>query len=670
MRPFSAAAFLALLSFPAALAACGGSESAVPPPTILGISPPAFVGASSQPFTIDVLDPAPAPGNPCVVRFTATTGTPFLGGTSATAEVPGLMETVSTITGMSPPSNGTTTATVTLLFTWRPSAVSDGPIASFVENPPVASDDAYDAIGNVLFLHGFVGGLLANDSDPDGDPVLVSSVQNPSVNGGAVTVTSNGAFTYDPPTGFEGTDTFTYTVTDGALTATATVTMTVVDPVWFIDGSAAPGGDGRMSAPFDSVAAFMARQGMGAVADPDEGDVVFLYDAPAAYVGPLALLDEQRLVGQGVDLVVSGTLLVPAGDRPVLGSPSGTTLELSRTCSVEGLDVASASGAAISRSASLVGGTVTVDSVAVTATGGPALTSEGEAAVYDVTFDDVTATASNAGGIVVHGGTGTLDVTGVATISTSGGTLGAIDLVGSGVAATFASMDVDAALDAIDLDDFTGRFSVTGGSATAVRHVVRALNAHGPSGAPARIEVRGCTDLVAGSVAFRFGVSSGTFAAGARLDVLIVDDDLPTSAGKAIAFEGDLGSPVTYVARIADNHFPAAGDVDLTVAPGSALHATVVNNATSLGAFRNVAQGGILYLDVRENTFASYEVSTVLAPGQGTGVVIDTLPSGSVYASQVEAWIESQNTGPASVTDPSVFPATNFFNAKTLILVP
>ncbi len=69
--------------------------------------------------------------------------------------------------------------------------------------------------------------LLANDSDPDGDPLAIESVSEPQ-NGrlerdGAVVV-------YTPGRGFHGVDLFTYTVSDGrGGVATASVALTVLE---------------------------------------------------------------------------------------------------------------------------------------------------------------------------------------------------------------------------------------------------------------------------------------------------------------------------------------------------------------------------------------------------------------------------------------------------------
>ena len=69
--------------------------------------------------------------------------------------------------------------------------------------------------------------VLANDSDPNGDPIGVISVTDPA--NGSVTVEDDGSLTYYAPApGFKGPDNFTYTISDGnGGTATATVRVTV-----------------------------------------------------------------------------------------------------------------------------------------------------------------------------------------------------------------------------------------------------------------------------------------------------------------------------------------------------------------------------------------------------------------------------------------------------------
>jgi hypothetical protein len=89
-----------------------------------------------------------------------------------------------------------------------------------VNDAPTANDDAISvAIGTPVDVN-----VLGNDSDVDGDPLSLSVVSDPPH--GAATI--NGTqITYVPDSGFVGTDTFTYTVTDGANTDTAQVSVNV-----------------------------------------------------------------------------------------------------------------------------------------------------------------------------------------------------------------------------------------------------------------------------------------------------------------------------------------------------------------------------------------------------------------------------------------------------------
>lgn len=90
-----------------------------------------------------------------------------------------------------------------------------------VNRPPVAVDDVATVPRNAS---GATIPVLANDSDPDGDPLTIIAVSTPA-NGTASIV--GDTVRYVPRTGFFGADSFTYTISDGALTATATVRITV-----------------------------------------------------------------------------------------------------------------------------------------------------------------------------------------------------------------------------------------------------------------------------------------------------------------------------------------------------------------------------------------------------------------------------------------------------------
>jgi hypothetical protein len=65
-------------------------------------------------------------------------------------------------------------------------------------------------------------GLLVNDNDPDGGALSLFSFDATSVAGGDVMVNTDGSFSYNPPPGYEGVDTFTYLVADSGTGTTET----------------------------------------------------------------------------------------------------------------------------------------------------------------------------------------------------------------------------------------------------------------------------------------------------------------------------------------------------------------------------------------------------------------------------------------------------------------
>ena len=102
-----------------------------------------------------------------------------------------------------------------------------------IADPPVAVDDPdFTPIDTPVTTD-----VLANDSDPDGDTVLLQSFDPGSTEGGVVSRddggtlgdTSDDRLIYSPPPNFEGVDSYSYTISDGVVSDTATVTITVAD---------------------------------------------------------------------------------------------------------------------------------------------------------------------------------------------------------------------------------------------------------------------------------------------------------------------------------------------------------------------------------------------------------------------------------------------------------
>ena len=149
------------------------------------------------------------------------------------------------------PSHGTLTLNSNGSFTYTPVAnyngpdsftykVNDGSLDSnvatvsltvtAVNDAPVAASDSY-TVAEDTPLEVALPGVLGNDTDVDGDALsVVSFVTAPAH--GTLVLGSNGAISYMPATNYNGPDSFTYKITDGALesnVATVSITVTAVN---------------------------------------------------------------------------------------------------------------------------------------------------------------------------------------------------------------------------------------------------------------------------------------------------------------------------------------------------------------------------------------------------------------------------------------------------------
>jgi CSLREA domain-containing protein/uncharacterized repeat protein (TIGR01451 family) len=93
-------------------------------------------------------------------------------------------------------------------------------------HPPQANADAATTNQG----DGVSQNVLANDSDVDGDTLLLTAFDGTTAHGGTVVCSQSGDCTIAPATGFVGSDTFAYIVSDShGATSTATVTITVLN---------------------------------------------------------------------------------------------------------------------------------------------------------------------------------------------------------------------------------------------------------------------------------------------------------------------------------------------------------------------------------------------------------------------------------------------------------
>jgi hypothetical protein len=92
---------------------------------------------------------------------------------------------------------------------------------------PVATNDSYATSQNTPLTVDVGHGLLANDSDPEGDHLTVAS-GNTSPAHGTLALATNGSFVYTPNPGFSGVDSFSYQASDGQLGSNAATVMITV----------------------------------------------------------------------------------------------------------------------------------------------------------------------------------------------------------------------------------------------------------------------------------------------------------------------------------------------------------------------------------------------------------------------------------------------------------
>ena len=224
-----------------------------------------------------------------------------------------------------------------------------------VDDPAVAVDDSFSVIGNTELIVGVPSpatphtisgpGVLANDFDPDGSGSLeVQAGVFATTQAGAISINADGSFFYRPPVGFEGVDTFEYTLVGGAV---ATIEFNIAESVWYIDNTNAGvdtfGGDGRSHDPLRRLKSVESRPGFGA------GDTIFVFrgdESPNFQDEGIVLLPGQQLLGQGQALTVVGVTLVASdgGPAPVITNFSGPGVLLASANRVDNLEIIARGG--------------------------------------------------------------------------------------------------------------------------------------------------------------------------------------------------------------------------------------------------------------------------------------------------------------------------------------
>ncbi len=178
---------------------------------------------------------------------------------------------------------GSDTATVTIEVT----PVNDNPHA--VNDEPAAQSDALVTPEDTALTIA-PATLLANDSDPDGDPLSITSVQG-AVNGTVALVEGNIVFT--PAADYHGPASFTYTISDGqggSDTATVTIEVTPVNDNPHAVNDAPAAQSDALVTPEDTALTIAPATLLANDSDPD-GDPLSITSVQAAVHGTVALVE-------------------------------------------------------------------------------------------------------------------------------------------------------------------------------------------------------------------------------------------------------------------------------------------------------------------------------------------------------------------------------------------
>jgi len=476
-------------------------------------------------------------------------------------------------------------------------------LASF-RTSPLAMPDAYDCYGNVgIAVADGASDLLGNDHDDAPAGLTATAGTFATTQGGSITIAANGSFSYNPPRGYEGTDTYQYTLNDGnavaGVTATdmGTVTITVSGMIWFINnnaGACPSSCDGRPSNPYPSLAAFnTANDGVGL--NPADNDVIFIYANATAYTGGIVLRNGQKLFGQdmSVSLASAAAITLPSHSNALpttngaaapdvsITNSGGDGVTLADGNTLRGFSVGNCSDFGIENSGTTSVGNLVASEVAINnGTGGGFDASHGSGASTNAVF---TAISSSGGtnGINLTTCAGTFTVNG-GTITNPSGT-GVLISGGSVVFSSSGAISDNSGF-AVDINNHDSGNATFSGNITSTASGIRVQNCSG---------------------------STKTFSGSSK--------SLSTGASTAVTLSSNTGSTVSFT----------NGGLAITTTSGTGFNATGGGTVNVTGTGNTIASTTGTALNVVSTTIGASNLNfqSIAKNGGTNGIVLNNTGS-------------------------------------------
>ena len=278
------------------------------------------------------------------------------------------LDTLSVVLGsVTTPAHGSLTLNSDGSFTYRPATnyfgsdsftyrATDGQATSAlatvtitinpINDAPIAVADSY-TLNEDTVLNVAAPGVLGNDTDVDGS---LTAIQVTPPTHGALTLNTNGSFTYTPVTNYNGPDAFSYAVTDGSLTSATVVVSLTINPT---NDVPVAGNDNYITDEDTPLTVNAANGILANDTDVDSGDVLTVVLAAGPQHGVLSLNTNNGSFTYTPNTNYNGTdsFTYRANDGKTSSAPATVTITIN---SVNDVPVANADSYSVNEDSPLV----------------------------------------------------------------------------------------------------------------------------------------------------------------------------------------------------------------------------------------------------------------------------------------------------------------------------